>query len=597
MNFQTEIQTLLDNIRTRSRQEAEETIFRWLGMNRLDQKQTTQQQYERSLQNRLDGTCEWIFQHPVYKNWKLVDETDNEAKIFWLNGPAGHGKTVICAKIVEDFKVSGVDIGYFFASSHAESGGEPEMAVRCWIAQAVHNNSEIQELVYGYLNARESGQMAMEKEIWAIFEGLVSHNPDLTFFLDGFDEYPRSDDTRTRFLQKLKTAVANTRARIFISSRDETDIRAELSSKTRVTGLSTFECKISKEEVQHDIALFSKHVVDAKLSNKSEQVRSDLATMLADKCDGMFLWINLQKEKLSKGKNKKQLEQVVSNMPTGLSRTYERKWASIVNRAEEERARAESILRWTLFAARPLTIAEITEILLVELYSREGNLSLDDLPDAIDDAYIEEEIITVCEFLIEARPTPTDNSPSSMTIHFVHPSVREYMFSVLPSIKGVLFDALPGGFGPASNGVLARTCVNYLNFNESWICSQREESNTILRPFVDYAARSWFFHISESGNTSPEIVALVVRLLDLRNEKFLKWREYFNSTLEPGDERWWTHEKDAASPLYYAALFDLVSGMDQIYENSHAELNEIGGRYGTPLQAVCVKNNVASLKS
>jgi ankyrin repeat protein len=594
---ETEIQLLLDNIRHRSRWEREEVIYKWLDADRLNQMYVIGQQYERSVNDRVEGTCEWIFNHSAYQDWDQQPSKADKARIFWLNGPAGHGKTVLCAKVIERAKESEAEIGYFFSSSHAESSNDPVMAVRCWLAQIARYDPEVQDIIGGYAQRKESAQISTNREIWAVFEIVVSHKHNCTFFLDGFDEYSRSNDTRAEFLQRLTTAVSNTGTRVFVSSRDETDIRAELAPRnTTHEGVSFYDCKISRDEVQGDISLFSRQVVNGKLTNKAEDIRSGLAAMLAEKCDGMFLWIKLQKEKLSSGKNKKQLERIVSDMPSGLSHTYDRKWKMIMDRPEDEKIRIEAILRWTMFASRPLTIAEITEVLIVELYSQDGYLSLEDLPDAIDDHYVEDEIIKMCEFLIEARPKPTDDSLSSRTIHFVHPSVREYMFTVLPGLGGLPPGSPASSFKSNSHSFVAKTCIAYLGFEDTWAnLDHPGESVDENRPLVDYATRFWHSHITEAEPVEPQITELIVKFLSADNDGFSKWRACYNSTVEANFEAW-DPTNDTASPLYFAALFSLNKAMEQIYLKDPTQLNATGGQFGTALQAACAKANLVGFQ-
>jgi hypothetical protein len=45
---------------------------------------------------------------------------------------------------------------------------------------------------------------------------------------------------------------------------------------------------------------------------------------MADKCEGMFLWVNLQKVDLTRGMNRKELQLAVQEMPPGLDLAYKR---------------------------------------------------------------------------------------------------------------------------------------------------------------------------------------------------------------------------------------------------------------------------------
>lgn len=123
----------------------------------------------------------------------------------------------------------------------------------------------------------------------------------------------------------LKASVAHTRTRILITSRDEGDIRSELSLDTvDADGQRSYECRLSKEDLKPDITLFSKSVVNRKLANKNGAIREDLAAQMAERSEGMFRLIKLQENHLSRGKNRKQLGAVVSNMPSELEHAYER---------------------------------------------------------------------------------------------------------------------------------------------------------------------------------------------------------------------------------------------------------------------------------
>ncbi len=114
---------------------------------------------------------------------------------------------------------------------------------------------------------------------------MVSENNNLAFVLDGFDEYSKLEDTRTDFLQKLKETIEQTATRILITSREETDITAELSpTVSQNAGQVMLQIRISNEDVQGDIALFSRDVVDKKLPKKDESLRKDLAEELTAKC-------------------------------------------------------------------------------------------------------------------------------------------------------------------------------------------------------------------------------------------------------------------------------------------------------------------------
>ena len=485
--------------------QARKAVDEWLDVAVVDQ------QYEKHLSSRLDGTCDWIFHNTAYNAWVSADFPDEKAKFLWLCGPAGHGKTILCAKIVQYLKDSSPStLTYLFSSNHVQAGGQPEGILRFWVSEMVRINQDTLGLIRDSLQRGEGSRVASQTEIWAVFEIIVSQIPGCTFVLDGLDEYSRFDECRVEFLANLKKAVAGTTTRILVASRDEGDIRSELDPVYQNSVEQTLlKCRISKDDIQADIALYSKHTVDKKLSRKDESIRKELAMRLAQKCDGMFLWIKMQEEQLRGGKSTKQLRDTVENMPSGLHHTYERNWKSIQSHPDQEKSRAMAILRWVIFAIRPLTVFEMTEALIVKPEHNVDEFDLTDLPDSIDDEYINTEIIDLCGSLVEVRAADTEQPLGSRTVHLVHVSVKEYLLSVLPSYKGYASAIVSFSDQAAYNLELSKVCIRYLNYKTSWEHVISQNGETHQRPLVEYAARSWFLHMDAGFPEDHDLTRLI----------------------------------------------------------------------------------------
>lgn len=180
-------------------------------------------------------------------------------------------------------------------------------------------------------------------------------------------------------------------------------------------------------------------------------------------------------------------------MPNGLTKTYERNWKTIQSHPPEEQNRALAILRWTTFALRPLTVSEITEALIVEPNDDGASLQLDELPDNIDGDYINSEIIDICGALVEIKAEESGDGAGSGTIHLIHPSVWEFLVSVLsqspvdPSKSSSGFDRIPSQ--AEHHRFIAGICLAYLNYGDIWQCSGTQENYEHKYPFIDYAAR------------------------------------------------------------------------------------------------------------
>jgi len=153
--------------------------------------------------------------------------------------------------------------------------------------------------------------------------------------------------------------------------------------------------------------LYSRDIVKKKLGNKTDAQRDEISRNMVKRCDGMFLWMRMLKNQLRGGMNARRLKEIIDETPAGIDRLYDRNWNRISSRPEYESKRARSILRWAAFSLRPLTVLELTEALLVDddEDDGDGDLSVNELPDAIDHDYVRGEIVGLCEALLETRST------------------------------------------------------------------------------------------------------------------------------------------------------------------------------------------------
>lgn len=116
--------------------------------------------------------------------------------------------------------------------------------------------------------------LASTADMWDLFNSIVHCGHGFTYVVDGLDECLRSDNnqnsgdgcTRRAFLVKLRRSISQTTSRLLIVSRDEGDFRSGICLDAIISlKLTTYECGILKIDVQSDVTLFSKCVVDEKL--------------------------------------------------------------------------------------------------------------------------------------------------------------------------------------------------------------------------------------------------------------------------------------------------------------------------------------------
>lgn len=468
-------------------------------------------------------------------------------------------------------KLKDFSLVYFFCSSENEDQQQPLAIIKSWIYQAAIAHRDAFDLVFE--SRKQSHSFATPTEVWTLFKAVASCLSEFVFVVDGFDECSWNDldrdGARKDFLVQLKDSIAGTSCRIALFSRNEVDIRSEI---VELPGLKVYTHRIEKEDVKDDITTLSQSIVDSKLPNKDMAVRSDLASQMAHRCDGMFLWLRLQGNRLHGGINRARLQKIINDMPSGLNHAYERDWKAISDFEDWERERAEKILLWTSFAVRPLTVAEITEALAI---GDDDQLSTDELPDEIDQQYLDRSLLGLCGSLLELRAGESDDSLQSSTIHLVHFSVREYLSSVTSGTLSHNEDF--------QHNQLAMLCLRYLNYGNTW-SSQGSTNDSLQHPFLKYATRMWFKHIKEAGTNYPDVDKMVNNFLHPENVSFIKWSTYYES--EKAADFSETPPPNPGMPLYYSALFGLSNTIKQCLD-AKVDVDAAGGLYGTAIQAAC----------
>lgn len=555
-------------------------------------------EYHAALSLKLHGTCSWILHRTQFQEWLSMAQHDG-SKVLWIRGGPGCGKTILTASIVEHLSSNtGIasPVVYFFCTSEDESRRDPDFIPRSWLAQLLNRYDDAVKIGLSTYEPNKY-RTATTSEVWEILGRICQNIRQCIFIIDGLDECePHQQQQQpwlsatARFLEDLwKFAVASP-VKILISSRKDAEIFSNIRS-TCQDCITFFEYDIWPEDTSNDIMEFSKTVVHKRLKvNKDQDLIEEISRETARRGGGMFLWVRLLGLQLDPGKNKTQLRQAVIKMPRGLEQTYRREVQFILKLDEEERARAMSILRWILFARRPLTVHELTEALLSEESSTSSYPS-SGLPDSWDEYYVNGVIRKLCRSLIDVRGDPADSSMETHTVHFMHASVREFLTHHIAAATehGISFTE-----ACKEHEVLARTCLSYLCYEELTI-SSGIDSKVSDFPFTLYASREWSAHLTSSGNISHEIEALIRKLLDPAT---CRWKVWSNLVL-PGRvdslSREDTDKPIPTGPLFWASYLGLRNTVQWLL-SLNVDINASDKRYGSALQAAASRGHIKTLR-
>lgn len=278
-----------------------------------------------------------------------------------------------------------------------------------------------------------------------------------------------------------------------------------------------------------------------------------------------FRWVVCQLDALRSCMKLADLRKAWNCLPKTLDETYNR---ILVNIDKEYFHEAYAALQWMTFSMRPLRLEELAEAAVVRPECR--SLGAEDrLRDHHD-------ILMICSSLVTLS--------EGNELRLAHYSVQEYLLS----------DRI--AMGPASafhlvQGIvddnIAEICITpLLMFDQH---GSMPERNLQDFPLLQYAAEFWYEHARRASKVPSQrnLVTLSVRLLDEKNPSFLNWLR----TCDPDNTKYApNYNKELisfAQPIYYESCCGLMGAAKMLLEKG-AEVNGLGGVYGTPLQAAAV---------
>ena len=398
---------------------------------------------------------------------------------------------------------------------------------------------------------------------------------------------------------------------MLILSRDSEDIRAQLGTLTKDTTPMLLEYGISADDTRSDIDHCSSHMVNTRLANKPTELKAYLASEAARRSDGMFLWLQYLSHELDPGENAKGLRSIVSEMPAEINEMYERDLEKVQSLKPAKKVRAIAVLRWILFALRPLTVRELAEAMAATIDDSTETYPHNDLPDSWDSGYVDEQYVNSyirrsCGSLVELRGH-AENKPLALhTVHFTHFSVKEYLLHSDNVSNGqTRLERICFPDGGKEHDRLARLCLQYLCYDVFGEKNDFRDGRMIqVYPFLAYAATSWYMHALRDQRMSEDIVPWAEKLFNPSTSNWILWSRVFEGDLQLHDKPssacslrdedasvTSSHEAGALGnvdnrpgPIYYAALLGLTDIVKAL-QSQGLDCSARGGIYGFPLQA------------
>jgi ankyrin repeat protein len=424
---------------------------------------------------RVDGTCEWITENETYVSW-----LSSRSQLLWLSGGPGKGKTTLSIYLAEKFEEhtqSCLVLEYYCSG---QEGRNTTLAViRGLIYQLLRRFPDLFRHVLPSFEIQSTSLFNSFEAIWGMFVAMIRDPtlPTIYCILDGLDEI--SDEASLRLLLTKFGTLFTTRSRsisggsfkLVAVSREFPDCLLEQLSKFPHVRLDPVE----------DIRRFIDVRVDelAECRRYSTALSSHVKKVFEKRAEGTFLWIAVVAQEL-RGYAMTEVEDALNQFASGLDGLYTQILRQINGNRREAAGR---ILSWVTLAVRPLTVAELSEVL-----GTKSRASLGSQPDDVT-----KEHIKFCGNFLNVTES---------TVYLVHLSAKEFLLRKTaysdPQLEIFRVNEYLG------NLEIARKCLFYLQegaFTDGAFDIRKDHVRLESFPLLKYATLHWFEHTRLLSNS------------------------------------------------------------------------------------------------
>lgn len=305
-------------------------------------------------------------------------------------------------------------------------------------------------------------------------------------------------------LIKLESSIA---LRVLITSRQSPQLKDKLSLLDRYL----YEDQISAEDTLPSIRRYVEHGPKSHaLRRQSDEARQDVVEKILKKSDGCFLWVDLVLSELDAyGVTTEAVTRILEEVPPGMDDLYSRTLERLSEQDHPDGKRiSKAILDWVVCAVRPLTVAELTNALKLDL----------------DVTMFEQGIRSSCGNLVDI-----DKSKRGSTVQLVHQTARDFLLKAdhPPEMTITAADA---------HRRIARTCLLFLRSSRIRPVRTKgasaDNSSRISRtidqsPFAPYAFTFFSAHVRRSPSDDDSLIDEIYHFLSTNG---LSWIEHVAHT-------------------------------------------------------------------
>ncbi|KAL3262636.1 hypothetical protein ABHI18_002599 [Aspergillus niger] len=406
---------------------------------------------------REQGTCQWIFQEESYKAWLF-----GSYRTLYFIGPAGSGKTFMAASVTENlrntFALSDVAVVFLFCEDEKEDSPRSSISMlENFLAQLVHRRGAASHTTAALYESEEflRGQ-ASAKAYQSAIRAEVNHFSKVFVIIDGLDLFGEKDRILNRFHKLPEHAQLLITLR---EARHEKDVCIPIRASQR--DLETYiDARLGRDSGL--TALLEQYPPEYEL-------RDAVIAQVALRSRGLFLLAQLHMDLLSRCPDASVLQTTLLHLPNTLNDAY----AESMKQLASHNLHASRCISWTLYAYRPLTVAELEYAVFFE----PQNGAAQKQPSSFEHIlYVETAGILIVDQI-------------TTTVHLVHRTAKEYLTGAAARV-----------FFPTARKHIAETCLTVIASDEvvdDFYLNHRATPKVSNSSLLAYAATYWGDHVRE----------------------------------------------------------------------------------------------------